>query len=63
MTSLNPAFTAGEQVAEALRLHQDLAPAAAFDRAVEMLARVRIPEAGRRRASTRTSSPAGCASA
>jgi peptide/nickel transport system ATP-binding protein len=35
-------------VAEALRLHQDLAPAAAFDRAVEMLARVRIPEAGRR---------------
>jgi peptide/nickel transport system ATP-binding protein len=48
MTSLNPAFTAGEQVAEALRLHQDLAPAAAFDRAVEMLARVRIPEAGRR---------------
>ena len=48
MTSLNPAFTAGEQVAEALRLHQGLSPAAAFDRAVEMLARVRIPEAARR---------------
>ncbi|WP_372624588.1 ABC transporter ATP-binding protein [Falsiroseomonas sp.] len=48
MTSLNPAFTAGEQVAEALRVHQNLSPAAAFDRAVEMLAHVRIPDAGRR---------------
>jgi peptide/nickel transport system ATP-binding protein len=48
MTSLNPAFTAGEQVAEALRVHQGLAPAAAFARAVEMLARVRIPEPARR---------------
>jgi peptide/nickel transport system ATP-binding protein len=48
MTSLNPAFTAGEQVAEALRVHSNLAPAAAFDAAVAMLARVRIPDAGRR---------------
>jgi peptide/nickel transport system ATP-binding protein len=48
MTSLNPAFTAGEQVAEALRLHQGLSPKAAFDRAVEMLDHVRIPEAARR---------------
>ncbi|TDH64147.1 ABC transporter ATP-binding protein [Dankookia rubra] len=50
MTSLNPAFTAGEQVAEALRLHEGLSPRAAMDRAVEMLARVRIPEAARRAA-------------
>jgi peptide/nickel transport system ATP-binding protein len=48
MTSLNPAFTAGEQVAEALRIHQNLAPRQAFDRAVEMLSRVRIPDAARR---------------
>jgi peptide/nickel transport system ATP-binding protein len=48
MTSLNPAFTAGEQVAEALRLHEKLAPAAAFDRAVALLDRVRIPDAARR---------------
>ncbi|MDO9708310.1 ABC transporter ATP-binding protein [Paracraurococcus lichenis] len=48
MTSLNPAFTAGEQVAEALRLHEGLAPRAAMDQAVEMLARVRIPDAARR---------------
>jgi peptide/nickel transport system ATP-binding protein len=48
MTSLNPAFTAGEQVAEALRLHEGLDAAAAMRRAVEMLERVRIPEAARR---------------
>ena len=48
MTSLNPAFTAGEQVAEVLREHQKLSPAAAFDAAVAMLARVRIPDAARR---------------
>ncbi|WP_309139582.1 ABC transporter ATP-binding protein [Siccirubricoccus sp. G192] len=48
MTSLNPAFTAGEQVAEALRLHEGLDHARAAARAVEMLDRVRIPEAARR---------------
>lgn len=48
MTSLNPAFTAGEQVAEALRLHQGLSPDAAFAKAIEMFARVRIPEPERR---------------
>ncbi|WP_342449554.1 ABC transporter ATP-binding protein [Falsiroseomonas frigidaquae] len=48
MTSLNPAFTAGEQVAEALRLHQGLSPDAAFAKAIEMFRRVRIPEPERR---------------
>ncbi|MBR0659275.1 oligopeptide/dipeptide ABC transporter ATP-binding protein [Neoroseomonas oryzicola] len=48
MTSLNPAFTAGEQVAEALRLHQGLDQGAAFAEAVRMLDRVRIPDAARR---------------
>ncbi len=48
MTSLNPAFTAGEQVAEALRLHQGLDKAAAFAEAVRMIDRVRIPDAARR---------------
>ena len=50
MTSLNPAFTAGEQVAEALRVHEGLAPDLAFKRAIEMLDRVRIPEPARRAA-------------
>ncbi len=48
MTSLNPAFTAGEQVAEALRLHQRLDHTAAFAEAVRSLDRVRIPDAARR---------------
>ncbi len=48
MTSLNPAFTAGEQVAEALRLHEGLNPRDAMQRAIAMLERVRIPEAARR---------------
>ena len=48
MTSLNPAFTAGEQVAEALRLHEGLNPRDAMARAVAMLERVRIPDAARR---------------
>jgi len=48
MTSLNPAFTAGDQVAEALRLHQGLDAQAAFAEAVRMLDRVRIPDAAHR---------------
>ena len=48
MTSLNPAFTAGEQVAEALRLHEGLGAQDAMARAIAMLERVRIPEAARR---------------
>uniref|UniRef100_UPI001F379C05 ABC transporter ATP-binding protein n=1 Tax=Falsiroseomonas oryziterrae TaxID=2911368 RepID=UPI001F379C05 len=50
MTSLNPAFRAGDQVAEALVLHQGLSQRAAWDKAVEMLDRVRIPDAARRAA-------------
>ncbi|MDO5604140.1 MAG: ABC transporter ATP-binding protein [Paracoccus sp. (in: a-proteobacteria)] len=44
MTSLNPVFTCGEQIAEAVRLHQKVSPRAAFSRAVEMLRTVGIPE-------------------
>ena len=32
MTSLNPVFTVGEQIGEAMRLHEGLAPKAAMDR-------------------------------
>jgi peptide/nickel transport system ATP-binding protein len=43
MTSLNPVYTVGEQIAESLRLHEGLSRKAALDRAVEMLRLVRIP--------------------
>jgi len=48
MTSLNPAFTVGDQVAEALTAHAGMTAQAAEAAAVEMLARVRIPDAARR---------------
>ncbi len=43
MSSLNPVFTVGEQIAEVVRLHDGLSRAAAWARAEEMLARVGIP--------------------
>ena len=48
MTSLNPVYSVGEQIAESLRLHEGLSRKAAMDRAVEMLALVRIPTPERR---------------
>ncbi len=48
MTSLNPVFTVGEQIAEAVRLHQRLDRRAAHARAIEMLDSVGIPAAARR---------------
>ncbi len=44
MTSLNPLFTVGRQIAEAIALHQGLGKREAMDLAVEMLNRVHIPE-------------------
>ena len=48
MTSLNPVFTVGEQIAESLRLHEGLSRREALDRAVDMLKLVRIPTPERR---------------
>jgi oligopeptide/dipeptide ABC transporter ATP-binding protein len=48
MTSLNPVYTVGDQIAEAVRLHQGLGQRAAIDRAVEMLKLVGIPSPERR---------------
>ncbi len=44
MTSLNPVFTVGEQIAESIRLHEKASTKAAMARAVEMLRSVEIPE-------------------
>ena len=48
MSSLNPVFTVGNQIAEAVRLHQGLNRRSAHDKAIEMLKLVDIPEAERR---------------
>ncbi|MEN9868419.1 MAG: hypothetical protein RL748_4009 [Pseudomonadota bacterium] len=45
MTSLNPVFTIGEQIAESIRLHQGKSHASAQAEALRMLERVRIPNA------------------
>jgi len=48
MTSLNPVLTIGFQISESLMLHQGFSRKEAFDKAVEFLDLVRIPEAARR---------------
>jgi peptide/nickel transport system ATP-binding protein len=48
MTSLNPVYPVGEQIAEVLRTHKGMTRKDARDRAVELLQLVRIPEALRR---------------
>ncbi|MCX4198076.1 dipeptide ABC transporter ATP-binding protein [Methylobacterium organophilum] len=45
MTSLNPVFTAGDQIAESIRVHQGKSASAARAEALRMLDLVRIPEA------------------
>ena len=48
MSSLNPVFTVGNQIAEAIRLHQKCSWRAAHGQAIEMLKLVEIPEPERR---------------
>jgi peptide/nickel transport system ATP-binding protein len=48
MTSLNPVYAIGEQIAEVLRRHEGLSRAAARQKTVEMLRLVQIPNADRR---------------
>jgi oligopeptide/dipeptide ABC transporter ATP-binding protein len=48
MTSLNPLHAVGDQIEEAVRLHQDVDGGHARDRAIEMMELVGIPSAARR---------------
>jgi peptide/nickel transport system ATP-binding protein len=48
MTSLNPVWSIGNQISEAVMLHQNVSRHEAFDKAVEMLKLVKIPEPARR---------------
>ena len=44
MSSLNPVYTVGAQIAEILRIHQKITRKAALARAVELLREVQIPD-------------------
>lgn len=44
MTALNPVYTIGNQIIEALRLHNMMSPADARDRALELLTMVELPD-------------------
>ena len=48
MTSLNPVYTVGEQIAEALRLHRNLSRRQAREAAIEAMREVAIPDPARR---------------
>src|SRR5580700_7119191 len=48
MTSLNPVYTVGQQIAETIRLHEGLNRRDALDRTIEMLGLVNIPTPERR---------------
>ncbi|MBD8187343.1 ABC transporter ATP-binding protein [Pseudomonas viridiflava] len=48
MTSLNPVFTIGEQIAESVIRHQGMSARDARQRALQMLEKVRVPDAAQR---------------
>ncbi|MEW6727208.1 MAG: ABC transporter ATP-binding protein [Bacillota bacterium] len=48
MTSLNPVFTVGSQIAESLMIHQNMSRKEAWDKAIEMLALTGIPSPQKR---------------
>ena len=48
MTSLNPVYTIGSQIIEAIRLHQQTGKSQARRRAIDMLRKVRIPDPEKR---------------
>jgi oligopeptide/dipeptide ABC transporter ATP-binding protein len=48
MTSLNPVYTVGEQIAEALRLHRKLDKKKSWEAAIQAMKEVAIPDAARR---------------
>jgi oligopeptide/dipeptide ABC transporter ATP-binding protein len=48
MSSLNPVFTVGDQIAEVIRLHQGASRREAWDQSIELLRKVGIPDPERR---------------
>ncbi len=50
MTAMNPVFTVGDQIVEAIRLHNDISSKEAWTRAVDLLQLVGVPEPQQRAA-------------
>ncbi|HKA22415.1 MAG TPA: ABC transporter ATP-binding protein [Blastocatellia bacterium] len=48
MTSLNPVYTVGDQICEGIQLHERISRKQAWPRAIEMMTRVKIPDAAKR---------------
>ncbi len=48
MTSLNPVYTCGDQIIESLKVHRNLSPQAARDRAIELFDLVGLPSPSKR---------------
>jgi len=48
MTSLNPVYTVGDQISEGIQLHERLPRRQAWSRTIEMMTKVRIPDAAKR---------------
>jgi oligopeptide/dipeptide ABC transporter ATP-binding protein len=48
LTSLNPVFRVGDQIAEVFEIHESISKGEAWEKAIEMLHMVGIPDAGRR---------------
>ncbi|MCB2191137.1 MAG: ABC transporter ATP-binding protein [Deltaproteobacteria bacterium] len=48
MTSLDPVYTIGDQIVEAIKAHENISTEKAMERALELLKRVRIPEPNER---------------
>ena len=61
LSALHPFYRVGPQIVEAIRAHLE-SPSSGRRRAIDLLERVGIPEAGRASTTTHTSSPAACAS-
>jgi peptide/nickel transport system ATP-binding protein len=62
LTSLNPLYTVGRQLVETIRTHLPLSQAQARERAIQLLRDTGIPAPEAGWTTTRTSSPAACAS-
>ena len=62
IASLNPVQTVGQQIVEAIRSHRDVGRREARQQAIELLKSVHCPTRRRGSTTTRTASPAACAS-